>query len=174
MASGILSAKFTGFVTEVPAIIVKAEADYRSVYEANRVRIYNLAFYATDNELTAEEISTRVFARAFSQRTNPSTQAIDDVLISELRELMPVGALSLNDSSTCTEAGSVRGNVKRVLLERAVVQLPATEKLVFLLHDVEGYGHERIAGTLGISQRESEFALHQARICLRKVLASTK
>jgi RNA polymerase sigma-70 factor (ECF subfamily) len=59
-------------------------------------------------------------------------------------------------------------------LERAVVSLPLTERLVFLLHDVEGYSHERTAQTLGISAGESVFGLHQARIAIRQSISEMK
>jgi RNA polymerase sigma-70 factor (ECF subfamily) len=52
-----------------------------------------------------------------------------------------------------------------------VVQLPPTERLVFLLHDVEGYEHARIARMLGLSENESRYGLHQARLRLRQLLA---
>jgi DNA-directed RNA polymerase specialized sigma24 family protein len=57
-------------------------------------------------------------------------------------------------------------------LERAVVQLPATERLVFLLHDVERYEHARISRLLGLNEQESALALHQARLRLRELLAA--
>ena len=63
-------------------------------------------------------------------------------------------------------------NVKRIHLERAVVQLPATEKLIFLMHDVEGYEHDRISRLLGISEEESRYGLHQARIQIRNLIAT--
>jgi RNA polymerase sigma-70 factor, ECF subfamily len=66
---------------------------------------------------------------------------------------------------------SVRRNVRRVDLERAVVQLPATERLVFLMHDVEDYDHSRISRCVGISEEESRRALHFARLRVRELLA---
>ena len=56
-------------------------------------------------------------------------------------------------------------------LERAVVQLPSTEKMIFLLHDVEGYEHEKIAQLLGLSLQESQFGLHQARLQMRELIS---
>ena len=47
---------------------------------------------------------------------------------------------------------SVRTNTHARRLERAVVQLPATEKMIFLMHDVERYEHARIANLLGIAE----------------------
>jgi RNA polymerase sigma-70 factor (ECF subfamily) len=61
--------------------------------------------------------------------------------------------------------------MKRVHLERAVVQLPATEKLIFLFHDVEGYEHLSIARLLGISEDESKLGLHQARVFVREFVS---
>jgi len=40
-------------------------------------------------------------------------------------------------------------------LERAVIQLPDTEKMIFLMHDVEGYDHARIARLLGMTEDSS-------------------
>ena len=170
MAINILDGKFTGFITEVPAIVIQQRRDFRSIYETHRHRIYNLAFYATDNEMTAEEICGRVFCRAFAGRHEATAETLDAELVSVLRETTPIGNLTLNDQEVCGERTAVRANVKRVALERAVVNLPMTERLVFLLHDVEGYAHERIAQTLGISEEESVLGLHQARIAIRRIL----
>jgi hypothetical protein len=125
----------------------------------------------TDSEMAAEEIAASVFARAFANGSTPSAEAVDRILLSEIRDLMPIGVLRLNIAAS-TEVASVRGNVKRVDLERAVVQLPPTERMIFLLHDVEAYDHGRIARTLGVSEQESQFGLHQARLRLRQLLAS--
>ena len=53
-----------------------------------------------------------------------------------------------------------------------VEELPPTERLIFLLHDVEGYDHARIAHTLGMEEQESQFGLHQARLCVRELVSS--
>jgi RNA polymerase sigma-70 factor (ECF subfamily) len=58
-----------------------------------------------------------------------------------------------------------------VHLEEAVSQLPATERVIFLMHDVEGYDHARISRTIGLSVEESRVGLHQARLRLRELLA---
>ncbi|HLH08402.1 MAG TPA: sigma-70 family RNA polymerase sigma factor [Terriglobales bacterium] len=174
MAINVLDGKFSGFISEVPAIVVQERRDFRSIYETHRHRIYNLAFYATDNEMTAEEICGRVFCRAFASRREASADAIDAELISVLRESSPIGNLTLNNNQVFQTRASARENVKRVALERAVVGLPLTEKLVFLLHDVERYSHERIARTLGITESESVFGLHQARIAIRQAVAASR
>ena len=153
----------------VPAVESRT-TEYSQIYNENCHRIYSLAFWMTDNELTAEQLAANVFLRAFAFNTNPKTEQIDQAFLAEVRELAPVGTLTLN-CCVSTEITNIRGNTKRVHLERAVVQLPATEKLIFLLHDVEGYDHQRIAHLLGLEARESQFGLHQARIRVRELVS---
>jgi RNA polymerase sigma-70 factor, ECF subfamily len=148
----------------------RQKADYSEIYNQHCDRIYSLAFYLTDNELLAEELAANTFLRAFSGNASPRIEQIDQAFLAEVRELTPVGLLTL-DNPTTSEVRNIRGNIKRVHLERAVVQLPATEKLVFLFHDVDAYEHSRIGKLLGISEDESRLALHQARIQLRELVA---
>lgn len=170
MASTIQEAKITGYATILPTVApVKSEV-YEAVYQDNRHRLYSLAFWMTDNELAAEELMHNTFLRAFASHAEPTAEMLDRALLTELRELMPIGVLTLEEG-TCTDTPSIRRNILRVHLERAVVQLPATERMVFLMHDVEGYSHERIAQTLGLEQNESIQGLHQARLHLRRKLA---
>lgn len=55
--------------------------------------------------------------------------------------------------------------------ETAIARLPDGARQIFVLHDVEGYRHEEIAGMLGINAGTSKSQLHYARMALRKHLA---
>jgi RNA polymerase sigma-70 factor (ECF subfamily) len=55
-------------------------------------------------------------------------------------------------------------------LEEAVKRLPPGARRVFLLHDVEGYKHEEIAGMLGVTTGATKAQLHRARLLLREAL----
>lgn len=55
-------------------------------------------------------------------------------------------------------------------LEHALRRLPDGARQVFVLYDVEGYGHEEIAETMGISVGTSKSQLHRARMLLREEL----
>ena len=145
-------------------------AHYDAIYGEHCHRIYSLAFWMTDNEMTAEQLSSNTFLRAFASSAEPRTEQIDQAFLAEIREITTLGTLTLNNSA-CAETKSVCGNVKRVHLERAVVQLPPTEKLIFLFHDVEGYTHEKIAQLLGLDVKESQFGLHQARLQMREQIS---
>jgi RNA polymerase sigma-70 factor (ECF subfamily) len=172
MAISILNAKFTGFATEIPALMERT-ASFKAIYQEHQNRIYNLAFYLTDNELTAEELTARVFTNTFAQNATPSAEVLDGALVSELRSTTPIGSITLNEP-VCEQTANARKNVKRAVLERAVMQIPATERLIFLMHDVEGYDHSRIARTLGINTDESKRGLHQARLAVRRAVTKIK
>ena len=172
MMSTLQEAKMFGFAPYMPAVVQHSVDSYSETYEQNRHRVYALAFWMTDNELDAAELMTQTFRRAFVKRDTPTAEEIDRCLISELREYMPLGTLTLN-CAPAERVLSVRRNTLRVELERAVVQLPPTEKMIFLMHDVESYDHARIGRALGLSDEESRTGLHQARLRVRELLAKS-
>jgi len=164
-------ARMFGLARYLPAVLSQGRMERaREIYEQNRHRIYSLAFWMADNELAAEELMKQAFYGAFAHSDEPSAEDIDRALVNELRTCFELGTLTL-DCSPCERVLNVRGNVLRVELERAVIQLPHTEKLMFLMHDVEGYEHDRIARLLGATQDESRRGVHQARLRLRELLA---
>jgi RNA polymerase sigma-70 factor (ECF subfamily) len=56
-------------------------------------------------------------------------------------------------------------------IEQAASKLSPGARLVFLMHDVEGYTHDEIAAELGITSGGSKSQLFKARAKLRKLLA---
>ena len=160
-----------GFAPYVHVLDLESRVERaHEIYEQNRHRVYSLAFLMTDSEPAAEQLTLDVFYRAFARKTDPSEDDLDRALIGELGTYFDLGTLTLN-CEPCDQVLSVRRNTLRVDLERAVVQLPDTEKLMFLLHDVEGYDHSRIAHLLDLSETESRQGVHQARLRMRELLA---
>ena len=171
MASTIQQAKITGFAALLPATAAGKAENYKRVYDDNRHRIYSFAFWMSDNELAAEELMRQTFRRAFARTDSPSAESLDRDLITELRESAPIGILTLAEA-TSTEVVNARRNTLRVHLERAVVQVPVTERMIFVMHDGESYDHARIARTLGISEDDSRYGLHQARLRIRNLVSN--
>ncbi|NUQ28921.1 MAG: RNA polymerase sigma factor [Acidobacteriaceae bacterium] len=66
------------------------------------------------------------------------------------------------------------GSVDRVALERAIATLPPGYRLVFVLHDIEGYEHNEIAAMLECSTGNSKSQLHKARLKLRELLKQSE
>ena len=55
-------------------------------------------------------------------------------------------------------------------LERALSQLPDQQRVVVVLHDVEGFTHDEIARQLGIATGTAKATLSRARATLRRLL----
>ena len=62
------------------------------------------------------------------------------------------------------------GSIDRVNLERAIESLPPGYRIIFVLHDIEGYEHNEIAEMMGCSIGNSKSQLHKARMKLRDLL----
>jgi len=65
---------------------------------------------------------------------------------------------------------SLSGLIERLGLTRAINQLPTGCKRMFMLHDVEGYGHDQIAKIIGCSIGNSKSQLHKAHVRLHRLL----
>jgi RNA polymerase sigma-70 factor (ECF subfamily) len=65
---------------------------------------------------------------------------------------------------------ALAGSIDRMQLQRAVNNLPPGYRTIFVLHDVEGYEHNEIAGLVGCSIGNSKSQLHKARMKLRDLL----
>jgi RNA polymerase sigma-70 factor (ECF subfamily) len=65
---------------------------------------------------------------------------------------------------------ALSGAIDRLALQRAIKDLPAGYRLVFVLHDIEGFDHNEIASLLDCSIGNSKSQLHKARMKLRKFL----
>lgn len=170
MASRVEGIRLAAFLPIVQHAQQTSVDHYRDIFEGNRHRVYSLSYYMTGNELTAEDVMTNTFCRAFAASHKPDAETIDRALVTELRDLTPIGNLTVQ-CQPATQVSQVRRNTRRADLERAVTQLPSTERMIFLMHDVENYDHKRIARTIGISEPESKAGLFQARLKLRQLLA---
>ncbi len=73
-----------------------AQLNTMQIYDEHCHRIYSLAFWMTDNELTAEQLSANTFLRAFASSAEPKTEQIDQAFLAEIRELTTIGTLTLN------------------------------------------------------------------------------
>src|SRR5690349_18190215 len=127
-------ARLAGLAAFLPSVATIDLRSFGKVYEQNRHRVYGLSFWMVGNELEAEQLMRNVFLRVFATSANPTADAVDRALITELRELAPLGPLTL-EVADAADVLSVRRNTLRTDLERAVVKLPWTERFIYLLHD---------------------------------------
>ncbi len=58
----------------------------------------------------------------------------------------------------------------RMDLEDAIASLPEGARIVFVLHEIEGYQHSEIAEQLGVAEGTVKAQMHRARKLLMKAL----
>lgn len=165
------------FAALVPAITQVSQAQVsvadrqRDIFESHRHRVFALSYYMTGHEVEAEEILTGTFIRAFQTVEEPNGQIVDSALVTELKTRFPLG--KMEPAAVADTESSLGGrNVCRNDLEDAVRTLPATERMLFLLRDVEGYTPEAIAKLLELDVPQVNRVLLSARIRLRTALAA--
>jgi RNA polymerase sigma-70 factor (ECF subfamily) len=158
------------------------EARQRDIYDSHRHRTFALAYYMTGNEMEAEQILTSTFVRAFRAAEEPNGPDVDSALLEELRQKSYLDS-DAAASACSTPAGSsdpdpsvelAGRNVKRTDLEEAIQVLAPTERLLFLLRDVEGYTPAVIAQLLQITEPQVQRGLFAARLRLRRALAEAQ
>ena len=146
------------------------EQRQRDVYETHRHRTFAVAFYMTGNEMEAEEVLTDTFVRAFEKHEEPDAKGVDTAMVDELRQRLPIDEVAA-PVDAAPSPGLAGRNVKRTELEEALKELPANERIVFLLRDVEGYPADKVAELLEIPRQQAERTLLCARLRMRSVLS---
>ena len=87
----------------------------------------------------------------------------------ERRRLARVGLAGDEDEPDAPAAQSEPGDAMD--LERAIARLPRGARMVFVLHDVEGYRHPEIAAMTGLAEGTLRAQLCRARRLLMEMLA---
>ena len=145
------------------------EERQRDIYDSHRHRVFSVSFYMTGSEIEAEDILEGTFVRAFHTADEPDQAIVDGALVEQLAERVDLVDERLPTPPT---ADSPCGrNILRTDLEEALRCLPALERLVFLLMDVEGYPAVRVAELLGKTNAEIFRTALAARLRLRAELA---
>ena len=165
-------------------------AAFESIYRRHSRRVYSLCFHMIRNPADAEDLTQDVFLRVFRKiQTFRGESAFStwlhrlavNVVLMHLRK-KKLKVASLDETTTNEEGFAVPGSevggpdvflaglIDRVSLKRAVEQLPAAHKIVFVLHDIQGYGHQEIAEMMDSTVGTSKGQLHRARRRLRDVL----
>jgi RNA polymerase sigma-70 factor, ECF subfamily len=181
--------------TEAAALALAQNGDHAAfayLYSLHKRRIYSLCLRMVSNMAEAEDLTQEAFLQlhrkistfrgdsAFS--TWLHRLAVNVVLMHLRKKGLAVTSLDEamepnQDESPGRSFGApdltLSGSIDRMTLERAVADLPAGYRLVFILHDVEGYEHNEIASMLECSIGNSKSQLHKARLRLREALHGT-
>jgi RNA polymerase sigma-70 factor (ECF subfamily) len=171
----------------------RGDADaFAALFYAHRPRVYSLCLRMTNNTAEAEDLTQDAFLQVFRKL---STFRGDSALSTWLYRVAVNTVLmhfrkkglrqvSLDESSNQDtrlvkrEYGSaddrLAGSVDRIALARAMQELPAGYRTIFLLHEIKGYEHQEIARILRCSVGNSKSQLHKAKLKMRELLGYQK
>ena len=180
-------------LTEAEAIRLAQAGDaaaFEILYGLHSRRVYALCLRMVSNPSDAEDLMQEAFLQLFRKigtfrsesafSTWLHRMTVNVVLMRLRKKTLPVS--SLEETTEPDEEGGgprkdvgapdlrLSGAVDRVNLERSIERLPPGYRTVFVLHDVQGYEHNEIAGIMGCSVGNSKSQLHKARTRLRDLL----
>jgi RNA polymerase sigma-70 factor (ECF subfamily) len=154
----------------------------RALYDAHVSRVFRLAYRMAGDLDRAQDYVQETFIRAFQRlgefrgESGLSTWLCSIAISITLNGLRKTKRsrereIALEDAPTLgTTARDAEPDLKE-RLARAIDDLPEGYRTVFVMHEVEGYTHEEIAGALGVQPGTSKAQLFRARARLRVALA---
>ncbi len=167
-------------------------AAFEALYNLHKRRVYSLCLRMTANTAAAEDLTQEAFLQLFRKigtfrgesafSTWLHRMAVNVVLMQLRKKGLPVVPLEENieteEESPRKEPGAedprLAGSIDRMQLQRSIEALPPGYRMIFLLHDVEGYEHNEIAEMVGCSIGNSKSQLHKARMKLREILKTSR
>jgi RNA polymerase sigma-70 factor (ECF subfamily) len=171
----------------------QGDADaFEALYNLHKRRVYSLCLRMTANTAAAEDLTQEAFLQLFRKigtfrgesafSTWLHRMAVNVVLMQLRKKGLPIVPLEENieteEETPKKELGSddprLAGSIDRMQLERSIASLPPGYRMIFLLHDVEGYEHNEIAEMVGCSIGNSKSQLHKARMKLREILKTSR
>ncbi|HMK31950.1 MAG TPA: sigma-70 family RNA polymerase sigma factor [Terriglobales bacterium] len=172
----------------------RGDADsFEVLYGLHKRRVYSLCLRMTGNSAEAEDLTQEAFLQLYRKIATFRGESAFSTWLHRMAVnvvLMHLRKKSLNQVSLDetlepqqedsprrdfgAEDTSLAGSVDRVHLERAIGSLPPGYRMIFVLHDVEGFEHNEIAEMMGCSIGNSKSQLHKARMKLRDLLKSSR
>jgi RNA polymerase sigma-70 factor, ECF subfamily len=165
------------------------ESAFQALYDRHKRRVYSLCLRMTANTAEAEDLTQEAFLQLYRKigtfrgesafSTWLHRLSVNVVLmhlrkknlqVVSLEETTQVGEEDTPKKDFGAEDLSLAGSIDRLQLQRAVDNLPPGYRTIFVLHDIEGYEHNEIAGIVGCSIGNSKSQLHKARMKLRDLL----
>jgi RNA polymerase sigma-70 factor (ECF subfamily) len=176
-------------------VIAKAQLGdehcFAALYNQHKRRVFSLCLRMTGDHAQAEDFTQEAFLQLFRKiglfrgesafSTWLHRLSVNIVLMKFRKKVL--AEISLDETldtqqedkprrEIATRDNVLHGSIDRIALQRAIDDLPPGYRIVFVLHDIEGYEHNEIAEMLGCSIGNSKSQLHKARMKLRTFLAT--
>ena len=145
---------------------------YREIYHAHINKVFGLCYRLTGEKGLAEDATQEVFIQVwrkldgFDARSLFSTwlhSVAVNVTISYMRKQKNWLQRIFDIDSSAVVEPTTSGCSSDVDLQHYILKLPERARVVFVLHAIEGYRHEDIAGMLKIATGTSKAQYHRAR-----------
>lgn len=155
-------------------------AAFERLYRDHVGRVYALCVRMVD-EQSADDLTQEVFIRAWRKLNSFKGDARFGTWLHRLAVNHILSRRTTQRKLEARNAGgegllgrlvapTLRSSGHALDIECAIRKLPGRARDVFLLYDVEGYSHEEVAETLGVSVGTSKSQLHRARMLMRQHL----
>jgi RNA polymerase sigma-70 factor, ECF subfamily len=166
----------------VAAVLAGEARAERELYDRHVDRVYRLAFRMAGDETLARDFTQDAFVRAFERlrdfRGDSSLATwlhaiATSVVLNGLKKVKRIRSREFADDVLPDVPVTKREAEPdlKLKLARAIDALAEGYRMVFVMHDVEGYTHEEIGRALGIQPGTSKAQLFRARARLRSALA---
>ena len=157
----------------------------RELYDAHVDRVYRLAYRMAGDADLAQEYTQETFIRAFARLESFRGDAAlatwihsiaVSVVLNGLRKVKRTRGreIDLEDGPQLSVGAPMVEPTLRQRLRRAIDALSDRYRMVFVMHDIEGYTHEEIGTALDVATGTSKAMLFRARAKLREQLADIK
>lgn len=163
---------------------------FSELYLQNKKRVFTICLRIVHDFALAEDLTQETFLQVHRKlqsfrgdsafTTWLHRLAVNTVLMHLRKRQMPV--ISLDELTADVPEKSLgrgfgtrdlvqAGTIDRLAIDRAVATLAPGYRIIFILHDVEGFGHPEIATMLKCTCGSTKSQLHKARRALRGALS---
>jgi RNA polymerase sigma factor (sigma-70 family) len=154
---------------------------FEELYRQNVGRVYLLCLRMCGDPSHAEELTQEAFVRAWQKLGSFRGESAFSTWLHRLTVNVVLGdrrsrarrearVKVVGDDFPVDPTAPEPSPGQALDLDRSIAALPEGARMVFVLHDVEGYRHREIARMTGLAIGTSKAQLHRARKLLRKAL----
>lgn len=162
-------------------------AAFEKLYWKHHHRVFSVCMQMTKNVAEAEDVTQQIFLLLFRKigsfrgdsafSTWLHRMTVNTVLM-HFRKNKTIKESTTKDGELPEKNYSVNKKhskthfVDRIALTRAIGELPDGYRKVFILHDIQGYGHKEIGQILDCAAGTSKSQLYKARRKLYKLMTA--
>jgi RNA polymerase sigma-70 factor (ECF subfamily) len=188
MGSSVLTATHVDHIEhDAASLVARARGGdvsaFESVYGMHAAHVFGVCLQMSGDRGEAEELSQDAWVRAWERLDTFRGEATFGTWMHRLTVNLLLDKrrsdarwrqrlVSMEDEGQAVDRKETAASTPGagLDLERAVASLPAGARVVFLLHEVDGYKHREIAERLGVAVGTVKAQLHRARKLLQIAL----